>query len=146
MQDFITFRNPPAVKPAKQLSTTLNSSAASQFDRIIGADSSLSGQIKQAKSAILYPPHGLHTLITGSTGVGKSLFAGSMFDYARQSHRISPDRSLITLNCANSSDNPQLLLSLLFGYAKGAFTSADRERKGMVDYADGGILFLDEIH
>ncbi len=39
-----------------------------------------------------------------------------------------------------------LLMSHLFGYAKGAFTGADEEKMGIIDQADGGMLFLDEIH
>lgn len=124
----------------------LSAVTASNFDDLIGGKDSLCSQIRQAKAAILYPPYGLHTLITGPTGTGKSLFARCMFDYAIKSGRISPDKSLVTLNCANYSDNPQLLLSLLFGYVKGAFTGADRERKGLIDHADESILFLDEIH
>ena len=125
---------------------TLNAVTESSFNDLIGGKDSLNSQIRQAKAAILYPPYGLHTLITGPTGTGKSLFARCMFDYAIKSGRIPTDKSLVTLNCANYSDNPQLLLSLLFGYVKGAFTGADRERKGLIDHADGSILFLDEIH
>ena len=44
----------------------------SAFDLLIGADSSLKKQVEQAKAAILYPPDGLHTLIVGQTGVGKT--------------------------------------------------------------------------
>lgn len=46
----------------------------SPFNYLIGANTSLKNQIEQAKAALLYPPNGLHTLIIGSTGVGKSLF------------------------------------------------------------------------
>lgn len=126
--------------------SSLNAGVSSSFDEVIGEQGSLASQIRQAKAAILYPPYGLHTLITGPTGVGKSLFARCMFDYALKSGRIPAEKSLVTLNCASYSDNPQLLLSLLFGYVKGAFTGADRERKGLIDHADGSILFLDEIH
>ena len=49
-------------------------------------------------------------------------------------------------NCAEYADNPQLLLATLFGYAKGAYTGAINESVGLIGKADGGILFLDEIH
>ena len=49
-------------------------------------------------------------------------------------------------NCAEYADNPQLLLSHLFGYKKGAFTGALEDKPGLVEQANGGILFLDEIH
>lgn len=117
-----------------------------KFDTLIGARKSLALPIRQAKAAVRYPPHGLHTLITGPTGVGKSLFAQCMYDYARASQFLPSTARLVTLNCANYAENPQLLLSQLFGYVKGAFTGANTDHKGMVEYASGGILFLDEIH
>ena len=120
--------------------------APSLFNTLIGSEGSLSDQVRLAKSAMLYPPHGLHVLITGPTGVGKSLFARAMFDYALKSGHLAADKVLVTFNCANYADNPQLLLSQLFGHVKGAFTGADRERRGLADLADGSILFLDEIH
>ena len=49
-------------------------------------------------------------------------------------------------NCAEYAENPQLILAQLFGYKKGAFTGADRDSEGLVEKADGGVLFLDEIH
>lgn len=56
----------------------------SLFNTIIGADGSLKNQIKQATAAILYPPNGLHTLLIGPTGVGKTMFAEIMYKYAIQ--------------------------------------------------------------
>ena len=57
---------------------------ADSFSIMIGYDGSQSLQIKQAQSAILYPPKGLHTLITGESGTGKTLFAHTMYDYGRK--------------------------------------------------------------
>ena len=77
-------------------------------------------------------------LITGETGTGKT-------QMARQVHRLSmrADAPFLELNCANLPD--QLVEAELFGHSKGAFTGADRDRKGLFEEADGGILFLDEI-
>ena len=117
------------------------------FDRIIiGAEDSLKFEVEQAKAAILYPPNGLHVLIVGSTGVGKTTFAEAMYRYAIETGKVLTNSSFIVFNCANYATNPQLLMSQLFGYVKGAFTGADKEKKGLVDLADGGILFLDEVH
>ncbi|WP_369518113.1 sigma 54-interacting transcriptional regulator [Intestinimonas butyriciproducens] len=127
-------------------SGALDAVTSSEMDQLIGADKSLYLQIRQAKAAILYPPSGLHTLITGQTGTGKSSFARSMYDFAVKSGRLAPDAAFVTLNCANYADNPQLLLSQLFGHVRGAFTGADKDHVGLVEYADKGILFFDEIH
>lgn len=118
----------------------------SSFNNIIGSDGSLKPYIKQAKAAMLYPPHGLHTLILGPTGVGKSELAESMFNFAKEVNMLSNKSSLVTFNCADYADNPQLLMSQLFGYVKGTFTGADEDKAGLVEKANGGILFLDEIH
>ena len=116
------------------------------FNDIIGYDDSLKKQINQAKAAILYPPNGLHTLILGPTGVGKTTFAEAMYKYAIEMGIFRKNSPYVIFNCADYSGNSQLLLSHLFGHIKGAFTGADKDKKGIVDSANGGILFLDEVH
>lgn len=116
------------------------------FKALIGADKSLKNQVEQAKMAIFYPQGGLHTLIVGQTGVGKTLFSKMMFNYGKQVKRFTEKSPFIVFNCADYFNNPQLLLSQLFGHIKGAFTGADQEKAGVVEKANGGILFLDEIH
>ncbi|MEG6566559.1 sigma 54-interacting transcriptional regulator [Thermoanaerobacterium saccharolyticum] len=116
------------------------------FKEIIGHDGSLKTQISQAKAAILYPPHGLHTLLLGPSGVGKSQLAEAMYEFALESGRLKAGSPFIVFNCADYADNPQLLMSQLFGYVKGAFTGAESSKAGLVEKADGGILFLDEVH
>ncbi|RII35456.1 sigma-54-dependent transcriptional regulator [Clostridium chromiireducens] len=118
----------------------------SPFNSLIGYNISLKNQIEQAKAALLYPPNGLHTLIIGSTGVGKSLFANMMYEYYKRIKELPEDPPFIIFNCADYCNNPQLLLSHIFGHIKGAFTGAEKEKEGIVEKADGGILFLDEIH
>lgn len=120
---------------------------ADSFSIMIGYDGSQSLQIKQAQSAILYPPKGLHTLITGESGTGKTLFAHTMYDYGRKIKGMSEkEYPFVEFNCADYYHNPQLLLSQLFGHIRGAFTGADQETEGLVEKANHGILFLDEIH
>lgn len=116
------------------------------FARLIGADKSLKKQVDQAKAAILYPPDGLHTLIVGQTGVGKTLFARMMYEYGKAMGKLGPAAPFVTFNCADYYNNAQLLISHIFGHIKGAFTGADSAKAGLVEEADQGILFLDEIH
>lgn len=116
------------------------------FAKMIGVKGSMKNAIEQAKAAILYPPKGLNCLITGPTGSGKTYFAHAMFQFAKDNQVIDQEKDLIVFNCADYANNPELLMSHLFGYAKGAFTGAEQEKEGVIDQADGSMLFLDEIH
>lgn len=116
------------------------------LDKMVGSELSLQVPIQQAKAAILYPPRGLHTLILGETGVGKSMFAELMYLFAKESKVIGDNAPFIRFNCADYADNPQLVMSQIFGVKKGAYTGADSDKDGLLKKADGGIIFLDEIH
>ncbi|MGY3779375.1 sigma 54-interacting transcriptional regulator [Isobaculum melis] len=116
------------------------------FKKIIGGKGSMKVPIEQAKAAILYPPKGLNCLITGATGSGKTHFAHIMFEFAQEKGLIQNQQELVVFNCADYAHNSELLMSHLFGYAAGAFTGATKEKEGLIAKADGGMLFLDEIH
>ena len=77
-------------------------------------------------------------LITGETGTGKEVLA-------RFIHKHGPraDKPFVPINCAAVPDT--MLESELFGYEAGAFTGANKRKQGLVEIADGGVLFLDEI-
>ena len=77
-------------------------------------------------------------LITGESGTGKELCAQAIHHSSQRQHQ-----PFIPLNCAAIPN--ELMESELFGHIKGAFTSADKNRKGAVVQADNGTLFLDEI-
>ncbi|HLN62265.1 MAG TPA: sigma 54-interacting transcriptional regulator, partial [Symbiobacteriaceae bacterium] len=141
-------RAAPALAPAAPMRAPALAPApgGQAFDRLVGADGSLKPIVEQVRAAILYPPHGLHTLILGPTGVGKSELAKRMFEFAREAGRMGPDSRFVAFNCADYAENPQLLVSQLFGVAKGAYTGANAEKTGLVEQAHGGMLFLDEVH
>ena len=77
-------------------------------------------------------------LIEGTTGTGKDLLAKVIHSISRRANK-----PFVKVNCAAIPDN--LLESEMFGYIKGAFTGADRDKPGRFNEADGGTIFLDEI-
>lgn len=118
----------------------------SVFDVLIGSEVSLRNAVQQLESAIMYPDKGLAFILFGASGSGKSFIATLAHQYAIKQKCLEENAPLVTLNCAQYADNPELLSALLFGHTKGAFTGADNEKEGLVAAADGGFLFLDEVH
>lgn len=116
------------------------------FSLLIGHDESLKKPIEQLKTALFYPDGGLPLLITGDSGTGKSYMANLMHEFAISEGLLADDAPFISFNCAQYASNPELLAANLFGYAKGAFTGAQTDRQGAFEAANGGMLFLDEVH
>ncbi|HKK58989.1 MAG TPA: sigma-54 dependent transcriptional regulator [Salinivirga sp.] len=103
--------------------------------QMVGSSASLT-QVRQMIERV--GPTEARVLITGENGTGKELVA-------RQLHEMSQRKSssFIEVNCAAIPS--ELIESELFGHEKGAFTSANKQRKGKFEQANGGTLFLDEI-
>ena len=105
------------------------------FDNIIGNSASIkeAAEISRKVASTDTP-----VLLTGETGTGKEIFAQSIH-YAgnRQRHPF------VAINC--SAFSKELLESEMFGYVAGAFTGANKNKKGLFEEADKGTLFLDEI-
>ncbi len=77
-------------------------------------------------------------LLLGESGVGKECVAQYLHQYSRRW-----DQPFVVVDCGVLGE--QLIESELFGYEKGAFTGADRRKQGLIEAADGGTLFIDEI-
>jgi DNA-binding NtrC family response regulator len=105
------------------------------FDGVLSRSASMQPVFKVLRRVA---PTNISVLIQGESGTGKELMA-------RAIHNNSPRRSkpFKPLNCAGLAET--LLESELFGHAKGAFTGAAADRRGLFEMADGGTLFLDEI-
>lgn len=103
-------------------------------DIIIG-----SSAMKEVISSIeKIAPYKQPVLITGESGVGKEIVARLIH---QKSNRVG--NPFVAINCSAIPEN--LLESELFGYAKGAFTDASQPKRGLFEYANGGVCFLDEI-
>jgi len=106
-----------------------------QLDFIIGETPKMKSVIEQAQRAA---EASVSVLITGETGTGKEVLARAIHQMGTRS-----DKPFIAINCAAIQDT--VLESELFGYEAGAFTGAEKRKHGLMEVADGGILFLDEI-
>ena len=83
-------------------------------------------------------PTDCNILVTGESGTGKELMARYV-----HMHGARSGQAFVAVNCGALQE--ELLANELFGHEKGAFTGADRQKRGLIEMADGGTLFLDEI-
>lgn len=137
----------PVYESLEQLALSLTADKEEQaFRELIGANGSLSYCVEQCKAAMSYPGNGLPILLYGPTGTGKSLLAGCMYRFAMEKGKLPEHARFVTVNCAEYANNPEFLLTNLFGYKKGAYTGADADKEGLIALAQDGVLFLDEVH
>lgn len=104
---------------------------------IIGNDHQL---MMALNKAIQVAPTDLSILIMGESGVGKDIFPKLIHDNSLRKHQ---KRGVVAVNCGAIPEGT--LESELFGHVKGAFTNAEKDRKGYFEEADGGTIFLDEV-
>lgn len=105
------------------------------FEPIVTGNLSVQRILKEAE---LHAGSKMPILITGNSGTGKELLAQAI-------HLASPRKKFRFLPINMASVSPNLFDAEFFGHTKGAFTGADFERKGYLEYADRGTLFLDEV-
>lgn len=106
------------------------------LNNIIGSSQILEELIESAKRVASIPD--TTVMLRGESGTGKDLFAKAIHNLSNRS-----EKQFIEINCASFPEN--LLESELFGYEKGAFTDAKQRKIGLIELADEGTLFLDEV-
>lgn len=105
------------------------------FENIIGRSEAIRNLLSRV---VRIAPTDVTVLITGESGTGKELIARAVHANSKRA-----DRPFIPVNCAAITET--LLESELFGHARGAFTGASTARKGLLEEAEGGTFFFDEI-
>jgi two-component system response regulator AtoC len=113
----------------------LRRSTGDQTDWVVGETPPMQRIIAEAQRAAAAS---VSVLITGETGTGKEVLARAI-----RSMGPRADKPFIPINCAALPDT--MIESELFGHEAGAFTGAQKRKPGLIEIADGGILFLDEI-
>jgi DNA-binding NtrC family response regulator len=106
-----------------------------RYKLVTGTSKALAAALEIARKAAVTKST---VLLLGESGVGKELFARALHNWSDRK-----DRPFLAINCVGLSK--ELLESELFGYERGAFTGAQQRKKGKLELADGGTVFLDEI-
>lgn len=119
----------------KEENAWLKGQIGQRYGQIIGRSSQMLAVFDLVRRIA---PTNISVLITGESGTGKELVARSI-----HSESLRAGQAFLAINCGGLPDN--LVESELFGFRKGAFTSADRSKKGLLEMAEGGTLFLDEV-
>ena len=111
---------------------------------IIGNDDSLKSVLMRAKRTIGSLGGPRHSIIIGDSGTGKTMLANMIYNYGKEIGSIGKDAPFIEVNCAQFTNSDIAALEI-FGSEEGSFTGA-KQKKGLLEKANGGILFLDEAH
>jgi DNA-binding NtrC family response regulator len=118
----------------------LRNTQHAELDFIVGKNPAMTTLLDQTYRAAAAC---VSVLITGETGTGKEVLARAIHSMGPGGNKAATSRPFVAINCA--AIQPTVLESELFGYEAGAFTSAEKRKHGLMEIADGGILFLDEI-
>lgn len=119
----------------KKKTASQKTSKMHTFDTIVGRSAAIADVIKQARKVAATD---VSVLINGETGTGKEVFAQAIHSASRRG-----ESAFLALNC--SAFSRELLESELFGYKAGAFTGAVKDKRGLLEEANHGTVFLDEI-
>lgn len=111
---------------------------------IIGNEESLKSVLLRAKRTVGSLGGPRHSIIIGDSGTGKTMLANMIYNYGKEIGSISKDAPFIEVNCAQFTNSDIAALEI-FGSEEGSFTGA-KQKKGLLEKAHGGILFLDEAH
>ena len=129
--------NTPKAETSTPIPTTTN-----QSSRPVDSVSIVKGKSEESKQLWSYAkqvaPTQMSVLITGESGTGKEYVAKFIHENSKRK-----DKPFVAIDCGALPES--IASSELFGHMKGAFTGADRDKKGQFEYANGGTLFLDEI-
>jgi DNA-binding NtrC family response regulator len=118
----------------RKASADAREASASAFEGMIATSGTMWAMFSMIQRIA---PHYRSVLVQGSTGTGKDLIASALHRRSRVSGKF------VVLNCSAVVET--LFESEIFGHVKGAFTGADRDKTGLLELANGGTIFLDEI-
>jgi len=132
---FLTIKRTLEGERTKRTVRMLSQELQSRHGHIIGTSSKLKEALDASQKAARFTST---VLLLGESGTGKELFARAIHNWSERK-----DQPFVVINCVGLSK--ELLESELFGHEKGAFTGAQQLKKGKMELAEGGTVFLDEV-